>query len=119
MTTKSAEPILSFASTAEWRAWLKTNHLRSRGVLLRIGKGATKTISYAEALDAALAWGWIDSRKQALDAGAWLQRFTPRTAKSPWSKINVEVYVNKIQGTPLSCGTIFEVDWALAEKPVP
>ena len=88
MTTKSAEPILSCVNAAEWRAWLKANHSHSSGVLLRIGKGSKKTISYAEALDAALAWGWIDSRKQALDANAWLQRFTPRTAKSPWSKIN-------------------------------
>jgi uncharacterized protein YdeI (YjbR/CyaY-like superfamily) len=56
---------------------------------LRITKGkAQRSITYAQALDVALAWGWIDSRKQALDADAWLQRFTPRTAKSPWSKIN-------------------------------
>ena len=85
---KNDEPILAFARTTEWHAWLKANHRRSGGVLLRIAKGATKAVSYAEALDAALTWGWIDSRKQALDADAWLQRFTPRTAKSPWSKIN-------------------------------
>ena len=45
-------------------------------------------LTYASALDVALAWGWIDSQKQALDDTAWLQRFTPRTARSPWSKIN-------------------------------
>ena len=86
----NAEPILGFARADDWHGWLKANHARSRGVRLRIGKGAgaTKDVSYAEAIDAALAWGWIDSRKQALDAGAWLQRFTPRTAKCPWSKIN-------------------------------
>ncbi|HVY28346.1 MAG TPA: YdeI/OmpD-associated family protein [Polyangiaceae bacterium] len=57
--------------------------------MLRIPKkGAKKAITYAEALDAALAWGWIDSQKRALDAGAWLQRFSPRKANSPWSKIN-------------------------------
>jgi uncharacterized protein YdeI (YjbR/CyaY-like superfamily) len=57
--------------------------------MLRITKGkAQRSITYAQALDVALAWGWIDSRKQALDADAWLQRFTPRTAKSSWSKIN-------------------------------
>jgi uncharacterized protein YdeI (YjbR/CyaY-like superfamily) len=89
----NAEPILGFARAADWHAWLKSNHARSRGVRLCIAKalakgGAAKDVSYAEALDAALAWGWIDSRKQALDDGAWLQRFTPRTAKSPWSKIN-------------------------------
>jgi uncharacterized protein YdeI (YjbR/CyaY-like superfamily) len=57
--------------------------------LLRIAKkGAKRTISYAQALDVALAWGWIDSQKRALDASAWLQRFSPRKADSPWSKIN-------------------------------
>src|SRR5262249_1065240 len=45
-------------------------------------------LTYASALDVALAWGWIDSQKQALDETAWLQRFTPRTPRSPWSKIN-------------------------------
>jgi uncharacterized protein YdeI (YjbR/CyaY-like superfamily) len=51
-------------------------------------EGASRAITYAEALEGALAWGWIDSQKRALDATAWLQRFTPRAAKSPWSKIN-------------------------------
>ena len=86
---KSEEPTLAFANVAGWHAWLKTHHASSPGVLLRIAKkGAQKAITYAEAVDAALAWGWIDSRKQALDADAWLQRFTPRKAASPWSKIN-------------------------------
>lgn len=86
---KSEDPTLAFASAAGWHAWLKTYHASSQGVLLRIAKkGTQKTITYAEAVDAALAWGWIDSRKHALDADAWLQRFTPRKAASPWSKIN-------------------------------
>jgi uncharacterized protein YdeI (YjbR/CyaY-like superfamily) len=84
-----SEPVLTFARAAEWNAWLASHHGSSKGVLLRIAKsGAKKSITYAEALDVALAWGWIDSQKQALDATAWLQRFTARKAKSPWSKIN-------------------------------
>jgi len=84
-----ADPILELASAADWSDWLKINHARGKGVLVRIAKkGATKTITYAEALDVALAWGWIDSQKRALDAEAWLQRFSPRTPQSPWSKIN-------------------------------
>jgi uncharacterized protein YdeI (YjbR/CyaY-like superfamily) len=83
------ELLLEVSSPADWSAWLKANHSRSRGVLLRIAKkGAKRTISYAEALDVALAWGWIDSQKRALDANAWIQRFSPRKADSPWSKIN-------------------------------
>src|SRR6188472_866835 len=83
------ELLLEVSSPAAWSAWLRSNHARSRGVLLRIPKkGAKKSISYAEALDVALAWGWIDSQKRALDANAWIQRFSPRKADSPWSKIN-------------------------------
>jgi uncharacterized protein YdeI (YjbR/CyaY-like superfamily) len=83
------EPILTFSCAADWSEWLESNHDRSQGVLLRIAKkGAKKTLTYAEALEAALAWGWIDSQKRALDADAWLQRFSPRKATSPWSKIN-------------------------------
>ena len=86
---KRAEAILEFSRAAQWSAWLTSNHARSQGVLLRIAKtGAKKAITYAEALDVALAWGWIDSQKRALDADAWLQRFSPRKANSPWSKIN-------------------------------
>ena len=60
-TPKRAEPILEFSRAAEWSAWLKSNHARSQGVLLRIAKtGAKKAITYAEALDVALGWGWID-----------------------------------------------------------
>lgn len=86
---KNTEPVLSFAGAAAWRTWLASHHATSSGVLLRIPKkGASRAITYAEALEGALAWGWIDSQKRALDATAWLQRFTPRAAKSPWSKIN-------------------------------
>lgn len=86
---KRAEPILEFSRAAEWSAWLTSNHARSQAVFLRMAKtGAKKALTYAEALDVALAWGWIDSQKRALDADAWLQRFSPRKANSPWSKIN-------------------------------
>lgn len=84
----SKEPIVKFSRAADWSEWLESNHARSRGVMLQIAKGAKRGLSYADALDVALAWGWIDSQKRALDADAWLQRFSPRTATSPWSKIN-------------------------------
>jgi uncharacterized protein YdeI (YjbR/CyaY-like superfamily) len=82
------EPILRFSEAAEWDAWLAKNHDRSGAVLLRIPKRKGSELTYARALDTALAWGWIDSQKRALDASAWLQRFSPRSPKSPWSKIN-------------------------------
>lgn len=86
-TARATEPVLEVASAAQWSEWLAAHHASSSGVLLQIPK-TKRTITYAEALDVALAWGWIDSQKRALDATAWLQRFTPRAANSPWSKIN-------------------------------
>jgi uncharacterized protein YdeI (YjbR/CyaY-like superfamily) len=88
--SKDGDSILELRSVAAWNAWLRANHDRSAGVLLRIPKkGASdSTLTYAAALEAALAWGWIDGQKRALDDAAWLQRFTRRTRRSPWSKIN-------------------------------
>ena len=86
--TAKAEPTLTFSNASEWDAWLAKHHDRSGAVLLRIPKRKGSDLTYARALDAALSWGWIDSQKRALDASAWLQRFSPRAANSPWSKIN-------------------------------
>ncbi len=89
MRRNQEEPIVEVEDAAGWHAWLAANHGRSRAALLRIPKGRVPaTLTYAEAIDVALAWGWIDGQKRALDGSAWLQRFTPRTAKSAWSKIN-------------------------------
>lgn len=91
------ELVLSMKGPADWEKWLSKHHDSVSAVLLKIGKkGGPKTITYAEALDGALIWGWIDSQKRAFDEHAFLQRFGPRTAKSPWSKINcgkVEVLI--------------------------
>jgi uncharacterized protein YdeI (YjbR/CyaY-like superfamily) len=83
-------PVLAFATTRAWSEWLGAHHASSRGLWLKIAKkgAGVASVTYAEALDVALAWGWIDGQKAALNDVWWLQRFTPRTAKSPWSKIN-------------------------------
>ena len=83
-------PIMSFETQQNWEAWLKENHTEPRGIWLKIAKKGTLTpsVSYAEALDSALCYGWIDGQKAAVDDKHWLQKFTPRTAKSIWSKIN-------------------------------
>jgi uncharacterized protein YdeI (YjbR/CyaY-like superfamily) len=87
---RGALKILWFKSPAEFRSWLKKNHADSHGIWLRIFKKGSgeKSISYAEALDQALCYGWIDGQKQAHDAHSWLQKFTPRRPGSGWSKIN-------------------------------
>lgn len=83
-------PILTFATAADWERWLEAEHARADGVWLRLAKkgAALQTHTYAEALDVALCWGWIDGLKRAHDDEAWLQRFTPRRPRSKWSKIN-------------------------------
>ncbi len=92
MSVPRDPPVLSFATRRAWSEWLAAHHASSRGVWLKLAKkGArSKSVTYAEALEIALAWGWIDGQKQKdeLDGTSWLQRFTPRTAKSPWSKLN-------------------------------
>lgn len=91
MSSASATPLLTPRTAAAWRAWLRAHHARSSGVFLRIPKAAVEApgaLTYASALEAALAWGWIDGQKRALDASAWLQRFTPRGPRSGWSKLN-------------------------------
>jgi uncharacterized protein YdeI (YjbR/CyaY-like superfamily) len=81
--------MLDLASAAEWAAWLELHHASSDGVTLRLSKaGAKKRLDYAEALELALCWGWIDGHKRGLDELSWLQRFTPRRKASLWSKIN-------------------------------
>lgn len=88
-TTKDL-PVLSFATARAWAEWLATHHASSRGLWLKIAKkgAGSASLTYSEALDAALAWGWIDGQKRQFNDVWWLQRFTPRTAKSAWSKIN-------------------------------
>jgi uncharacterized protein YdeI (YjbR/CyaY-like superfamily) len=88
--SRKEEATVSFASADEWSRWLSTHHVSSKGVWLKLAKkgAAGSSMSYAEALDVALCWGWIDSQKRAHDDSAWLQRFTPRGPRSPWSKIN-------------------------------
>lgn len=88
MATAKKATVLALPSLAAWRTWLRAHHDQSAAIFLRLPKGNAGTFTYAAALDVALAWGWVDSQKQALDDDFWLQRFSRRTARSPWSKIN-------------------------------
>ncbi|MEP7050800.1 MAG: YdeI/OmpD-associated family protein [Pseudomonadota bacterium] len=89
---KPDAPILSFATSLKFAHWLQAQPADSSGVWLRLGKktGALKTLSYPEALDVALAWGWIDGQLKSHDEDSWLRKFTPRRSTSIWSKINRE-----------------------------
>jgi uncharacterized protein YdeI (YjbR/CyaY-like superfamily) len=82
--------VLELADRDAWAAWLAAEHDSAPGVWLKIAKagGGAETVSYPEALDVALCHGWIDGQKRPLDERFWLQRFTPRKARSRWSKRN-------------------------------
>src|SRR4051794_32426556 len=83
-------PILLFADADELEAWLEENHRSSQGVWLKIAKkGAPEpSVTYSEALELALCFGWIDSQKRGFDGTHFLQRFTPRRPRGRWSRIN-------------------------------
>ena len=88
--TQNDLPVRLFKSQKEWTTWLDKNHAKSSGVWLQIAKktGKLKTVTYAEAVEVALCYGWIDGQGKGLDESAWLQKFTPRGPRSIWSKIN-------------------------------
>lgn len=85
-------PILTFISDKAFTSWLAKHHKASSGIWMRLFKvkSGVPTITYAEALDVALCYGWIDGQKKSYDAESWLQKFTPRRRKSLWSKRNCE-----------------------------
>ena len=91
-TAKPDLPMLAFTSTKEFTSWLAKHHKVSTGIWIRLFKikSEVPTITYAEALDVALCYGWIDGQKKPYDAESWLQKFTPRRPKSIWSKRNRE-----------------------------
>jgi uncharacterized protein YdeI (YjbR/CyaY-like superfamily) len=84
------DSILTIPTQEKWEAWLHRNASASSGVWLRLAKKGAEdpTVTYPEALESALCFGWIDGQKRAESEHYWLQRFTPRTARSIWSKIN-------------------------------
>ena len=83
-------PTLPFATPRAFADWLAGNHTTSRGLWIKFAKAASgiASIAYAEALEAALRWGWIDGQSRRIDDTWYLQKFTPRGARSIWSKIN-------------------------------
>ncbi len=114
MQDKKEETILTFATEKKWHAWLTKNHSVTNGIWLRIFKkdsGCT-SITYNEALDEALCYGWIDSQKQRYDENSWIQKFTPRKKKSIWSKRNREHIARLIKERRIKPAGLKEVERA-------
>lgn len=89
---KPAEyPTEHFAGRAEWTRWLERNHVSAPGVWLRLARKSSEleSVTYADAVEAALCFGWIDGQAKKHDAESWIQKFTPRGPRSVWSQVNV------------------------------
>ena len=110
-------PPRSFRSSQELRAWLAKEHARATNLFLRIYKkdSGVVSVTYAEALDQALCFGWIDGQKLPLDGISWVQKFTPRRSKSGWSKRNI-THVNRlIQAGQMTPAGLKQVEAAKAD----
>lgn len=91
MDASTKPPTISFRSAREWAKWLAKYHASSSGIWVRFFKkdSGIPSVTYDEALDEALCYGWIDGQLQKCDEDSWLRKFTPRRAKSIWSKRNI------------------------------
>jgi uncharacterized protein YdeI (YjbR/CyaY-like superfamily) len=110
-------PILLFASPAELEAWLDDNHAAGEGIWLKIAKkgSGVESVTYAEALELALCFGWIDSQKRGFDEKHFLQRFTPRRPRGKWSLINREKAEGLIASGAMRPAGLTEVEAAKAD----
>ena len=107
-------PIHYFERQLDWTAWLNENHTSSPGVWLRLAKkGAdAPSVSYDEAIEMALCFGWIDGQKQAYSDQFWLQKFTRRAEKSVWSKINRDKVLALIEAKKMKPTGLKEIERA-------
>jgi uncharacterized protein YdeI (YjbR/CyaY-like superfamily) len=110
-------PVLTFASAAAFGAWLADHHQTSPGLWLKVARKGSggESVSYAEAIDVALCYGWIDSQAKSLDDAYWLQRFTPRKPRSKWSKINCDKATRLIESGKMRPAGLREVERAKAD----
>jgi uncharacterized protein YdeI (YjbR/CyaY-like superfamily) len=109
--------IVAFESPEAFQAWLGDHHADSPGIWLKLRKKSPGVVAldYAQALDVALCYGWIDGQKGRFDDQWWLQRFTPRKPRSKWSKINRDKVATLIEQGRMRPSGQAEVDHAKAD----
>src|SRR6184192_3961492 len=117
MSASEDQKSIRFASAAEWERWLGKNHRDCDGVWIKMAKRASGVdgVRYPEVLESALCYGWIDARREALDERFFLQRFTPRRARSRWSRINREKAEQLIEAGRMRPAGLAEVERARAD----
>jgi uncharacterized protein YdeI (YjbR/CyaY-like superfamily) len=117
VTAKPDLPIIPFASRDAWGAWLEGQHATSDGLWLKFAKkySGLETVTYDQAVEIALCYGWIDGQVRSFDEGYYLQRFTPRRPRSKWSKINRQKATKLIERGEMKPAGLREVERAKAE----
>ncbi len=112
--TKGDLQVIPFETQEEWEEWLEENHASSPGLWLKLAKvdSGLQSVTYSEAVDSALCYGWIDGQKSSYDEQYWLQRFTRRTARSKWSKRNRERAVELSEQGKMKPAGLHEVEHA-------
>ena len=107
----------TFASVAEWEAWLREHHASAPGVWIRFARKGSgiASVTYMEALQEALRFGWIDGQARGVDESWYEQRFTPRRARSIWSKRNREFALALIEAGRMEPAGLREVERAKAD----
>lgn len=117
MAGRPDDPIFEFEDRAAFRDWLETHHADVPAIFAKLHKKASglASITYSEAVDEALCWGWIDGVKYSFDDKSYLQRFTPRRAKSIWSKVNVGKVEQQIAEGRMQPTGLAEVEAAKAD----
>ena len=107
-------PTIAFKDAPAWESWLAKNQAATNGIWMRIAKKASgkKSITYPEALEVALCYGWIDGLKRPESETTWLQRFTPRRQRSLWSKINRDKALGLIACGRMTPGGLQEIERA-------
>lgn len=110
-------PTMLFERQRDWLMWLTDNHNTSSGIWLQLAKkgAAVQSMSYDEAVEVALCFGWIDGQKRAHSDLYWLQKVTPRSAKSVWSKINKEKALALIRSGKMNPAGLKEIERAKLE----
>jgi uncharacterized protein YdeI (YjbR/CyaY-like superfamily) len=110
-------PIIPFASREQWEAWLEEQHATSEGLWLKFAKKGSgiETVTYDQAVEVALCYGWIDGQARRLDQDYYLQRFTPRRARSRWSKVNRKKATELIERGQMNPAGLSEVERARAD----
>jgi uncharacterized protein YdeI (YjbR/CyaY-like superfamily) len=117
VTAKPDVPIIPFASRDAWGAWLEVQHATSDGLWLKFARkySGLETVTYDQAVEIALCYGWIDGQVRSFDEDYYLQRFTPRRPRSKWSKINRQKATKLIERGEMKPAGLREVERAKAD----